>query len=188
MDLNQELVELLNQEGCTIVGFADLRILPDDMRKGRKSLHVGILMGTAYSAGNTSQLLEQFTDCAVHFLIERGYKAKTDHKPLKMLGTLSGIGWIGRSAMLTTKTLGPALRLTCVLTNAPFECGTPITRSLCPPDCTACIDVCPSNAIKGDLWEHGVHRDEFFDVQLCHIGRRTMKCNAKCISACPFAK
>jgi len=34
MNLNQEIIEQLNQEGCNIVGFADLRVLPEEPRKG----------------------------------------------------------------------------------------------------------------------------------------------------------
>ena len=184
--MNNELLERLNQQGCTIVGFADLQLLPDDMRKGIKKLTTGIVLGATYSAGDTSQLLKQFSDCAVNFLVEKGYKAKTENKHPKILGTLSGIGWIGRSAMLTTSQTGPALRLTCVFTDAPFEHGTPITQSQCPQNCTSCADACPANAIKGGLWERGVHRDDFFDVGLCMSSRG--KCNAACIKACPFAK
>jgi len=189
MNLNQEFIDRLNAEDCKIIGFADLRILPEGLRKDREHLITGIIMGaenSAYPAEHIKASLDRFITAVVQFLEERGYEAKTDYKPLKMLGTLSGIGWIGKSAMLTTKTVGPALRLNCVLTDAPFECGTPIIKSLCPPECMACTDICPANAIKGGLWEQGIHRDEFFDVDACIKGRKDMLCGAKCISVCPF--
>lgn len=47
MNLNQELTELLKNEGCNIVGFADLSSLPKDPRK---ALGCGIIMGTPYTA------------------------------------------------------------------------------------------------------------------------------------------
>jgi len=210
MSLNQELTDLLTAEGCTILGFADLRILQEEPRK---KLDTGIIVGFPYTAegmkenlagnpdkfwrdaGATFEPLERFTEKVVQFLKERKYKANTKtYKQTvvtaKTVGTLSGIGWIGRCAMLTTKETGPALRLSVILTNAPFECGTPITKSLCPEDCTACADICPAGAVKGGLWERGVHRDEFFDVTACGKGRGNKKnpCNNLCIAVCPYAK
>jgi epoxyqueuosine reductase QueG len=186
MTLNQEITEHLGQAGCEIIGFADLRGVPIEALKRTKAYVTGIFMAASYAQGDTTALLDAFTNKAVSFLTERGYKAKTGVTPLKMLGTLSGAGWIGRSAMLTTERLGPALRLTGVLTDAVFEYGTPITRSKCPPDCDACADICPAGAIKEGLWEYGVHRDDFFDVEACKKGRSAMKCKAKCIWVCPF--
>lgn len=208
MNLNQDMIRVLENEGCHIVGFADVRILPEESRKG---CGCGIIMGAPYTAegmrenldgnsqrfaddsGSTFEPLVRFKDTAVHFLKEKGYKANTTYRNTiithKTIGTLSGIGWIGRCALLTTKEYGPALRLTAVLTNAPFECGTPVTKSLCPPNCSACADICPTSAIKEGLWERGVHRDEFFDVEACKKGRRIRKpmCGL-CISVCPYTK
>jgi len=210
--MNQEIIELLKQEGCDIVGFADLRILPEEARKG---LDVGIIMGATYSyesmkanlegdstlfassSGETGGALRRFTRTVMHYLEEKKYEAKRDNYngsivtdiSDKTVGTLSGIGWIGRCALLVTEKVGPALRLAVVLTNAPLECGTPILKSQCPPDCTDCADICPTKAIKGGLWERGVHRDEFFDVNACLKGiqeRRPM-CGL-CISSCPYTK
>jgi len=119
---------------------------------------------------------------------EKGYKRNKTYSRMtityKMLATLAGIGWVGRCALLITKDLGPALRFTALLTNAPLECGTPITQSLCPPDCSACADICPANAVKTGLWERGIHRDEFFDVNACKKGRS--QCHGLCISICPY--
>jgi len=209
MKMNQEIVELLKHEGCTIFGFADLRILPAEPRKG---LDVGIIMGAPYTAegmrenlegdsgkfardgGATFEPLERYTKTVARYLRSKGYKAnyKKYRKMLitdKTVGTLSGIGWIGRCALLVTKAVGPALRLSALLTNAPLECATPITESQCPADCTACADICPTQAIKEGLWERGVHRDEFFDVNACKKGRRARQpmCGL-CISVCPFTK
>lgn len=208
MTLNQELIQLLENEGCSIVGFADLRILPEEPRRGSD---FGIVMGALYAAegmrenlqgnpdrfgndsGATFEPLDRYKKTVIKFLKDNGYKANTKYLNTtvthKMVGTLSGIGWIGRCAILTTKEWGPALRLTAVLTNAPVECGTPIIKSLCPADCTACADICPTNAIKEGLWEQGIHRDTFFDVKACCKGRQKRKpiCGL-CISVCPYTK
>jgi len=218
MYLNYELAKLLKQEGCNIVGFADLRILPSEPRKG---LGVGMIIGAPYAAegvqanldgdiskfrshsGATLESLKKYQEVAIQFLKEKQYKAVTAYKKMecrggityKMLGTLGGIGWIGKCAVLTTKEYGPALFLQSVLTDAPFECAEPITKSLCPSDCTACADICHVNAINGSLWERGIHRDTFFDVEACRKGRKIRDTSGNgeplcglCISVCPLTK
>ena len=217
-ELNKELTNLLAQEGCKIFGFADLSILPNEPRKG---LAVGIILGEPYTgegmqanldgdirkfsnaSGATFEPLERYQKTVAQFLKAKKYKANTTYKKMecsggityKMLGTLGGIGWIGRNALLTTKEYGAALRLEAVLTNAPFECAEPITKSLCPPNCAACADICHANAIKGGLWERGIHRDTFFDVKACRKGRKIRDKVSQgeplcglCISACPLTK
>jgi epoxyqueuosine reductase QueG len=205
MNLNQELIELLKQEGCHIVGFADIRILPEEQRNG---LDVGIIMATTYTPkavwdrlddekrqsiidneerGNP---LERYNKLTKSFLKEKGYKRNTTYQTMqityKMLATLAGVGWVGRCALLVSKEQGSAVRFTAVLTNAPFECGTPIMASQCPLDCVACVEICPAKAIKGGLWERGIHRDEFFDVNACKKSRST--CNGLCIAHCPYTQ
>jgi epoxyqueuosine reductase QueG len=189
MSLNQEFLSALEQEGCTIAGFADLSGLRGiaGAPVWPKYVTTGIIMGATYAAGHTSDNLERFTNAAVQFLKGKGYKTNTTVKPPKMLGTLSGIGWIGRCAMLTTETTGPGLRLATVLTDAPFECGTPVTKSKCPPDCTACADACPAGAISDGLWEQGdLTHGAYWDESRCRDGRTKMACHARCITACRF--
>jgi len=203
--MNQELIDLLKQEGCRIAGFADLSPLPEEPRKG---LPVGIIMATTYAPqavwdklddGQRQMIhdnhamgepLERYNKAAKAFLRERGYKRNSTYPSMqityKTLATLAGIGWIGRNALLVSKEQGPAVQFTAVLTDAPFECGTPIIESLCPPDCTACADVCPTKAIQGGLWARGIHRDEFFDVNACKKGRG--KCATVCIAHCPLTR
>ena len=205
MNLNNELIQILNQEGCNIVGFADLRDLPEEPRKG---LGVGIIMATTYTPqavwdkldDTQKQLvrdneengspLERYKKAAKAFLKEKGYKRNTTYPTMeityKMLATIAGIGWIGRCALLVSSAQGPAVRFTAVLTNAPFECGTPITASQCPTDCTACADACPANAVTGGLWARGIHRDEFFKVEACKKMRS--KCDGVCVASCPFTR
>jgi len=205
MSLNLEITERLKQEGCCIVGFADLHELPAEPRKG---LGVGVIMATQYAPdavwdklGDTQKQaiknnwklgdpLERYNKAAKAFLKEKGYRRNTTYPSMevtfKMLATLAGIGWIGKCALLVSKELGPAVRFTAVLTNAPFDCGTPITSSLCPPDCNACADACPTKAVSGRMWARGIHRDEFFDVGACKKGRS--KCDGICIASCPFAQ
>jgi len=212
MSLNLEISQILEGAGCKIFGYANLRSLPAGMHQG---LDFGIIMGVPYTPqgmienlkGNHERLaidseatiepLERFERAIIKFLKERKYKASITYRKTgysngithKIMGTLSGLGWIGRCAILTTEKYGPALRLTAVLTNAPLECGKPITKSLCPPECNVCENICPTNAIKEGLWEQGIHRDTFFDVNACR--KKLNKSNGVCglcISACPLTK
>ena len=211
MSLNQEITEVLKQEGCNIVGFADLRNLPDSYDKARKGFDFGIVMGETYSAdglrefldgkfekfanssGGTYATLDRYSATLIKFLKSKGFKVTdkylTTTLTQKTVGTLAGLGWIGRCALLTTQEVGCGLRLTTVLTNAPVECAKPITKSQCPPDCTVCADICPANAIKGGLWEQGVHRDEFFYAKACRKMRSSLGdfCGL-CIAACPYTQ
>jgi len=157
--------------------------------------------------------LPRLANIAADFLTKQGYRAhaktaevvseeKTNYffntiLPHKTVATLSGVGWIGKCAMLVTKEAGSALRLVTVLTNAPLECGTPITKSKCPPSCMVCVNICPGKAPLGGIWEVGVGRDEFFDPEACYAAARARAKEylgvneticGQCVSHCPFTK
>ena len=224
-NLNQELTALLHKNGCDIVGFADLRILPEEMRQG---YDCGILLALPFSKeamveNNQGQpqryydehkpMDEAFTRLralTAQFLHSRGYQALTDTPacvidkntlcamlPQKTVATLAGIGWIGKTAMLVTHKAGSAVRMTAVLTDAPFACAAPVMKSLCDPDCNACFEACPGKAPLGGLWEVGVAREEFFNAHACQaaaharakatLGIDKAMCGL-CISSCPITK
>jgi epoxyqueuosine reductase len=117
--------------------------------------------------------------------------------PHKTVATLSGSGWICKCATLVTKEVGSALRLTVVLTDAPLDCGVPITESLCNNECKVCADVCPGHAPLGGKWYAGKDRDLFFNAHACRpaavahakaaLGISKTLCGL-CISNCPFTK
>ena len=155
--------------------------------------------------------LTELATLTAEFLTGQGYKAYAKTKaavsqektnfhfntilPYKTVATLAGIGWIGKTALLVTKEAGSALRLVTVLTDAPLECGVPITKSKCPPNCVICVNICPGNASKGKLWEAGMEREEFFDPEACFAAARTSAKEllgkdeticGQCISHCPF--
>lgn len=115
--------------------------------------------------------------------------------PHKTVATRAGMGWIGKNALLISKSFGSAMRITSVLTDAPFECGEPVDESLCG-SCTACVDVCPAGAPSGIAWNVMLDRDEFFDVHACYgqtkrfkeeRGYRSNICGM-CIAACPWTQ
>ena len=224
-NFNNEIINFLNQENCNIVGFADLRYLSKESRQNFDyGILIGLNYTKEAiqenNEGKPRQYYREFTDInkrlselatlTANYITAKGYKALAkvptmvvqdeDFRtvlPHKTVATLSGIGWIGKCATIVTNDYGSALRITVVLTNAPLECGKPIKKSLCPPKCMACVDVCPGKAPKGGLWEVGIDRDEFFDAHAC---ARAARARAKklldinetvcglCITNCPFSK
>ena len=221
--LNREIIELLKQENCHIVGFADLCCLSKEVRQYFDN---GILIGLSYTKeamqenkdGSPGRYYSEFNalnkrlpklaTLTANFLVSKGYKALAKVQtmvvqdedwrtvlPHKTVATLAGVGWIGKCATLVTNMVGSALRITVVLTNAPLECGEPITKSLCPPNCNVCINICPGKAPKGILWEASVDRNDFFDAHACARAARSRAnellgvnetiCGL-CISNCPF--
>lgn len=114
--------------------------------------------------------------------------------PQKMIATLSGLGWIGRSSLLITPDYGPRVRLGTLLTDMSLDTGIPIVESRCG-DCKACVEVCPVTAIKGNCWAQTIPRNELLDVTLCYdhlwsaketIGRRQL-CGL-CLKVCPVGQ
>jgi epoxyqueuosine reductase QueG len=225
VNINDEIIKLANEKGCTIVGFADLRCLPNE---ARKNFDFGVLFALSFSREAMqennldrpqryydehkpmNQIFMELKNAAAEFLISSGYGAEINTPasvvnsetlrsglPQKTVATLSGVGWIGKNAILTTNEVGSALRMTVVLTNAPLDCGIPITKSTCDPACMICTDICPGKAPSGQLWEVSVEREDFFNAHACQAaGRARAKkllnteetiCGL-CISHCPFTK
>ncbi|MGQ9629003.1 MAG: 4Fe-4S double cluster binding domain-containing protein [bacterium] len=116
--------------------------------------------------------------------------------PHKTAATRSGLGWIGKSALLITPQYGPRVRLATILTDMPLDVGTPIEGSRCG-DCDLCVRACPASAISGNEWRAGRPREEFYDARACRdmarklsgemIGEDVAICGI-CIAACPVGK
>ncbi|MBI4767382.1 MAG: hypothetical protein HY787_22785 [Deltaproteobacteria bacterium] len=92
-----------------------------------------------------NNLLKILGQYASDFLQDRGYAtfklAVTDigidpetlstPLPHKTIATKSGLGWIDKNALLVTRPLGSAVRLTTVLTNADLPKSVSFQRSFC---------------------------------------------------------
>jgi epoxyqueuosine reductase len=218
------LIRLLVARGAALVGFADLATLPLEARAGLPrgvsiavALNPGIVAEIeagptlAYSAeyDRTNALLDDLAVSAADHLRGRGFAAvplaATDNAaarsdmvtpiPHKTVATLSGLGWIGKCALLITEEYGSAIRINSVLTDALVPTGAPTVDSQCG-ECSACVGICPGHAPSGSEWRPGMSRDDLFDAYACrqsivdHARRTPMPSPVcgMCIAACPWTQ
>ncbi len=86
--------------------------------------------------------------------------------PYKTIATKSGMGWIGRSALLVTPEYGSAITLCGILTDMPLEFDIPITDSECD-ECENCQNACPVDAINPQKWNNQLNRKDIIDIESC---------------------
>lgn len=216
---NNFISEKLKEKGINIVGFADLSKIDYEARRGfkygiviAKTVDKNILKNISskltidyYNEVNRlNDILKENSRYLEKIIINEGFNAfsqadvKQDEKfttplPFKTIATNAGLGWIGKSATLITEKYGNAIRLNTVLTDMPFICGTPITESKCG-SCTRCRDMCPSGAIKGNLWNVNISRNNLIDPKMCKekVIERGRELNIlwgscdKCLTSCPY--
>lgn len=222
MQNEQELREVLRAHGADLIGFADLRDVPEAELPYGISVAVRLSRDIVRSIADGpnaayretyNQLNAQLNDivtAGAAYLTAQGYRAAaltTDAVccdqttmrtvlPHKTAAIHSGLGWIGKCALLVTREYGSALRLSTILTDAPLTCDEPTQRSCCG-GCTACADHCPAQAIHGVLWQPGMEREQLMDAHACRkkereitrklIGEPLTICG-KCIEVCPYTR
>lgn len=220
MKLLNELKALLIEEGADLVGFCSLDEISQIKEKGY-DLGISIVMAmnpdtikkikdvptTEYynEYESINGKLKKLRRLAAQYLNEQGYETMTEDAfdkatyttelPHKTTAVLSGLGWIGKCALLVTKEYGSAVLLTSIVSNLKYEDykREPI-KVLCN-DCTKCVENCPGNAIKGLNWWQGVTREEIMDFNKCRqaarriakesIGIESSFCG-RCMAVCPF--
>jgi epoxyqueuosine reductase QueG len=220
----EDIRKILLESSAALVGFADMRAVPAEDRKGmHRALSIAVALSpeivSRITKGPTQEyfreyqranvLLSKLSHQAAKLLIEMGFEALAleptteafDAATLraglshKIAATRSGLGWIGKNALVITRPFGSAIRLTTVLTDAPLEAGQPFDESKCGT-CTACVEICPAQAPTGRNWSLGLYRDEFFDAHACcrkatefceHVGIDSTICGI-CIEACPWTR
>jgi len=109
----------------------------------------------------------------------------------KMAAYLAGLGVLGKGGFLVHPQLGPLNILGCILTDAPFEYGTPLTTDVCG-DCMECVKACKYGAFKkaGESYSWISEKCRCYDLIMNPV---TLKwtygpCNSKCVNACPIGK
>ncbi|NPE07557.1 MAG: epoxyqueuosine reductase [Asgard group archaeon] len=113
--------------------------------------------------------------------------------PHKTAAILSGLGWIGKSALLISFEHGPRVRFATILTNAPLIADKAQETSNCG-SCKICVEACPAEAMTGELWFFGNPRSKIFNAHACHKHLKIQEqrvgetiCGI-CIAVCPFGK
>jgi epoxyqueuosine reductase QueG len=109
----------------------------------------------------------------------------------KLAANLAGLGWIGKSCLLITPQVGPRVRWTSVLTDAPLRTtGGPIEERC--GACSACADICPVGALKGRAFQADELREARFDARKCELyfqelekGPGPAVCGM-CLYVCPY--
>jgi len=190
-ELTREIARMAGEAGADMVGFADVeglaalpRAVVVAMRHSPEVVADPEDMPNRRYAEEYRALNERLTELARRIaarLETAGYEARANQATVdtiypetlaapfshKMAATRAGLGWIGRSALLVTRELGPALRMASVLTEAPLVVGEPIAESECG-ECVVCVEACPAGAIRGESWRAGMARGELLDAKRCH--------------------
>lgn len=217
-----ELQAVMLDAGADLAGFGDISALGYEGFTHCVSLAVRLPAHVVrgIKEGPTQVYFEQYhalnaklnalAELAAEFLTARGFRALAQTTttvvesagfrtpvPHKTCATRSGLGWIGKSALLVTPDFGPAVRLSSVLTDAPFDqVGSPIDQSRCG-NCAACTNACPGQAIHGNLWDVTVPREQLVDVYACRKAARALAMErtgheitlcGKCIEVCPYTQ
>ncbi|MBR4397028.1 MAG: epoxyqueuosine reductase, partial [Methanobrevibacter sp.] len=220
---SKEIEDFLKSKGAEVVGFASLEGIKNVPEEYPNSILIGIpiekeALKTIYTddqsnyvesmKATANKLNEIILEGENYIKNEMNYNALAISRervmgelkdlaskiPHKTTGTRSGIGWIGRCALLISPKYGAALRLSTLLTDMPIKAGSPIDDSLCE-DCTDCQDACPVDAINEVKWNSRREREEYFDANKCfeYIKKEMERTNgkslcAKCGLACPYTK
>jgi epoxyqueuosine reductase QueG len=222
MNILTDIQDKLIKDGASLVGFAQskgLHLKIDDHFVLGISIAValdpgivkGITQGPTKEYYNeyikVNRKLDSLSKMISSFIVSQGYKAEywgaTEDRiygkdltdlPHKTMATLSGLGWIGKNALLVTKEFGSAVRLTTVLTDIDeYVEDKSIKESSCG-SCRMCVDSCPGNAPSGKKWKRNLFRDDFFNAGFCReaakgiakekIGINNTICGI-CIANCP---
>lgn len=224
MTISLKLRNYLLEKGADEVGFADIQsFTPKDGLNNGIVFYIAypkeIIMNMQNAPtreyekeyGRINSRLDELGMKCEEFLIDNGYEAYAQTRkrlgtdfgefnsfelPHKTIATRAGLGWIGKSALFTTRKYGSALRLSSVLTDAPLNVGTPILKSKCGK-CMECRDACFGEAIRGKEWNYKLKRNDIYDDKKCekyalkiskeNLGHAMTICG-KCIFACPHTQ
>jgi epoxyqueuosine reductase QueG len=215
-----KLTELLTSGGASLVGFSNIGKSPIENQPNLvyaitlvyklsdavlKTIENRPSMAYFQHYRAVNAKLDSLCLDAIRFIENKGYNAfpiaasqstnddKSAYRGIfahKTGACLSGLGYIGKNALLYTKEFGSKVRLATVLTDMPLACDKEQVPFSCG-ECRECVKACPAGAISGKEWtEEGVRAD-FFDAEKCSkymknfkdIGRGSV-CGL-CIKACP---
>lgn len=199
MELNEVWEKHIKDSGADFVYFVDVSTLPADAIAGYTcAVLFGKVLSREYISDHradqkpkrnemisTERKMDALADKLAERLETEGYKSVSKLKfarlPHKTVALRAGLGFIGKNNLLVNDQYGCALILGKVLTAAPF-----VTMSKTPQkpqcgDCSACVDVCPTEALHGKTWSITTSRDEMMVRKRCSL------C-LKCMVWCPYTE
>ncbi len=112
----------------------------------------------------------------------------------KLTAHLSGLGWIGKSCLLVTPQVGPRVRWSTVLTDAPLAATGGPAEERCGA-CQKCVEICPVQAFTGRPFRMDEPRESRFDARRCDryfdemkaADSETAVCGL-CLYVCPYGR
>lgn len=127
---------------------------------------------------------------------EFGYRVFTDSAPVMevALAHKSGLGWRGKHTLLLNREAGSMFFLGEIYTDLPLPCDAEISAHC--GACSACIDVCPTQAIVGPYRLDARRCISYLTIELkgsipvefrSMIGNRVLGCD-ECQLVCPWNK
>ncbi|MEH6357744.1 MAG: tRNA epoxyqueuosine(34) reductase QueG [Pseudomonadales bacterium] len=127
--------------------------------------------------------------------IPNQFRAFVDSAPVleRALAEKAGLGWIGKNTMLMSREAGSYFFLGEIYTNLPLPIDQPDDKNNCGK-CTACLDVCPTNAFVSPYVLDAKKCVSYLTIELkgsipeelrAPIGNRIFGCD-DCQSSCPW--
>lgn len=191
MELTEELLALLRENGAVLAAAGDMRGVENCAYPAGVAVAIPMPRDVVRSLPDApsreylaaypeiNAVLDALVAAGETFLQKRGYKAfaqslsrikaNADRRtavPHKTVAARAGLGWIGKNCLLVNPEYGSALMLSSLLTDAPLRCAKPIETSRCGC-CSRCVDACPAHALRDTLWSAGMPRGEIADVEAC---------------------
>ena len=112
----------------------------------------------------------------------------------KIAAHLAGLGWIGKSCLLVTPTMGPRVRWATALIDAPLETAGDVMKQRCG-SCSRCVDICPPKAFTGRDFDPSEPRQSRYDACACDDHFKTLDAQdadssvcGLCLWVCPFGR
>lgn len=137
----------------------------------------------------------------IDYLTKGGCKVRSDiGLPARWAGAAAGVTTFGKNNFAYCGDAGSYIIVTCLVVDQEFEYDEPTMDCPCPPNCTACIDACPTGAIyepfkldpkKCLAYNHWMTREglEGIDPNIPHEIRKAMGCRIHgcdiCQDVCP---
>lgn len=204
-DIDQAGTGISNYKYCITMGIA----LPNEVvnRLPYREQYNDALNYKLFAYDVINQRLDLAASVLTSCIQEKGFRVRPipasgtiDHDRIygafshKLGARLCGFGWIGKNCLLITPDNGPRVRWVSILTDAPLKpTGQSIMEQQCG-ECTACVDICPVNAIKGRSFDKSEPREMRFDAHKCEEYFDSLTSAGKlyvcgmCLYACPHGR